>query len=509
MSGEPCDVDLARLRRERTLHLRLLRLGTQTELEPFLRDALALMVEVAGAHQGYLELHDDEGARAPRWWIGHGFSADEIEGIRATTSQGIVAEALATGRTIVTPSALLDPRFRDRGSVRVGHIEAVICAPIGVDPPLGVAYLQRRDQPGAFPDEDIETVELFAQHLAPLADRLLAARRRQDDDDPTRSFRERLRAESVIGRSPALAAVLRQIALVSPLEVSVLLSGESGTGKSQLARVIHESGPRAGQPFVEVNCAALPETLLESELFGAMPGAHSTATRRIDGKVAAAERGTLFLDEVGDLSPGAQGKLLQLLQSKQYSPLGSARALTADVRLLAATNIDLQAAVRERRFREDLFYRLEVVPVRVPSLAERPEDVRELTEFFCARASERHRLPRIVPSRGAVRAVEAAAWPGNVRQLEHMVEAATIRAAAEGATQLERSHLFPDKPSTPGAPERLTYQEATRRFQARLVRDTLEDTGWNVVEAARRLDLVRAHVYNLIRAFGLTRQSRR
>jgi Nif-specific regulatory protein len=180
----------------------------------------------------------------------------------------------------------------------------------------------------------------------------------------------------------------------------------------------------------------------------------------------------------------------------------------ADVRVIAATNQDLYAAVREHRFREDLFYRLNVLPIRVPSLTEHREDLPELATFFCARACERHRLARVTLSRGAIRALEAATWPGNVRQLAHTVEAATIRAAGENATQVERTHLFTDPGPLTGSEAGVTFQEATRRFQARLLRDTIEDTGWNIVETARRLDLARSHVYNLIRAFGIERERR-
>jgi Nif-specific regulatory protein len=346
---------------------------------------------------------------------------------------------------------------------------------------------------------------MFARHLAPLADRLLI--RQRTDGDPTAPLRATLRLENILGRSPALAAVLRQLALVAPLDVNVLLTGESGTGKSQLARAIHDNGPRHSQPFVEVNCGALPETLVESELFGAMPGAHSTAIRRIDGKVAAAEHGTLFLDEISDLTPPAQAKLLQLLQSRQYYPLGSAKPVQADVRVIAATNVDLRAAVAERRFREDLFYRLQVLPLRVPTLAERRQDIPQLATSFAASACERNGFGRMELSMDALRSAQAAEWPGNVRQLAHAFEAAVIRAAGEGLLRVERSHLFPDIAHDAGVGDAsgLTFQDATRRFQAEYLRKALEDAGWNIMEVARRLDLARSHVYNLIRAFGLER----
>lgn len=490
-------------RLERDLYRRLLDLGRQTELEPLLREALALIVDVTRARQGYLELQGEDGRQS--WSIAHGFTPEALDAVRTRISRGIIAMAMAGGRTISTSSALRDERFHDNESVLAGRIEAVLCAPIGDEVPGGVVYLQGRETTEPFSAEDQERAETFARHLALCAHRLLVERR-GSPADPLARVRQTLRLEGIVGRSEALVAVLQQAALLAPLDVTLLLTGDSGTGKTQLARVIHESGRRAGQPFIEVNCAALPESLMESELFGAMQGAHSTAHRRIEGRVTAAEGGTLFLDEIGELSPSAQAKLLQLLQSKQYSPLGSPRPLQADVRVIAASNTDLEAAVASRRFRDDLFYRLQVMPLRLPSLAERLEDIPELVTAFCTMAARRHGLGRMRVSDGAVRAAQAVEWPGNVRQLAHAIEAATIRAAGEGVLEIQRRHVFPQtngRATETAQPE--TFQEATRRFQSRLLRETLEDTGWEVMEAARRLDLKKSNIYAMIKGFGLAR----
>ena len=508
MSEDRSERELDKVRQERDLYRRLLDIGSQTELEAFLKEALTLVVEVTGARQGYLELHGADDDSPPSWFIAHGFSASEVDDVRAQISRGIIAEALSTGQIIDTPSALLDPRFLERSSVRAARIQAVLCVPIGKDPPRGALYLQGRNQPDPFSTEDRERATLFARHLAPLADSLLLRRRTARAEDPTQPYRRRLNLGGVIGSSPALAALLHDVSLVAPIEVNVLLTGDSGTGKSQIARVIHENGPRARQAFVEVNCAALPETLIESELFGALPGSHSTATGRIPGKVNAAEGGTLFLDEIGEFPLAAQSKLLQLLQSREYYPLGATRPERADVRVIAATNTDLQAAVAEGRFREDLFYRLRVLPVRLPSIAERPSDVPDLARFFTSRACEQHGLRRLELSRGALRAVEAAEWPGNIRQLANAIEAAAIRASGQAAARIERAHVFPEVPAaaTEDEQESPTFQEATRRFQHELLERALQETGWNVAATARRLDLARSHIYTLIQAFGLQRR---
>jgi len=500
--------DEERVRRERDLYASLLDLATAPDIETFLAGALELVVGVVGARRGYLELRHEGWRIGDRTFsIAKSLSDEEVADVRRAVSQGIVAAALATGKTISTSSAELDPRFADRKSVRDARIQAVLCAPIGQATPIGVVYLEGRSEPGPWQDADRAQAERFARYLAPLAERILARQQARDAADAVAPLRATMQLEGVVGSSAALAAVLRQAALAAPLDVTVLLTGDSGSGKTQLARLIHLNSRRAQGPFVELNCAALPDELLESELFGARQGAHSTATRPVLGKVAAAEAGTLFLDEIGELSRGAQAKLLQLLHSKQYYPLGSPEPVRADVRVIAATNIDLERAVAERLFRDDLFYRLQVMPIRLPSLAERPEDVAPLARQFLARATEEHALPRLELTPGAQRAIEAATWPGNARQLAHAVEAAAIRAAGEGAQAIEPRHVFPEARTELDADNSaLTLQEATRRFQRDLLRRTLDETEWNVAEAARRLDIARSYAYKLIHALALERE---
>ncbi|HEY1086755.1 MAG TPA: sigma 54-interacting transcriptional regulator, partial [Archangium sp.] len=302
----------------------------------------------------------------------------------------------------------------------------------------------------------------------------------------------------------ALARVFEQMSLAAPLDITMLLTGESGTGKTQLARAIHDNSQRRDRPFIEVNCAAIPETLFESELFGTREGAF-TGARALPGKVNAAEGGTLFLDEIGEIPLLVQAKLLQLLQSKQYYVLGSTELRTANIRVIAASNAPLESLVQERKFREDLYYRLNTLEVRVPSLAERPEDIVPVVEVLIKQIARDHGLPVLPLSTSFRVACETMDWPGNVRQLRGRVEQALIRAAAERAPQLEARHLE-GRPAGRDDETANTFAEATRRFQRELVRRALEEQEWNVREVARKLDLTRSHVYNLIRSFDLKRE---
>jgi Nif-specific regulatory protein len=484
---------------ERDLYQQLLELRGHAEPRSVIGATLELLVAAVGAQCGYVELYPDRGDLDARWTISHNCTPEDEAHIRAVTSRGIVSAALAAGTTLHVPYASLDDRFASQPSVRDRRLEAVLCVPLGTVA-SGVVYLEGRSGEGPFADDDIKLVENVARYMWPSLDPLVREVHRRGHD-PTLPFRHRLRLEGVIGRSAALARVFEHVEPYAPLDVTLLITGASGTGKTQLAHAVHANSHRRTGPFVELNCAAIPEGLIESELFGTVPGAFPGA-RRNPGKVEAAEGGTLFLDEIVEIPFAAQGKLLQLLQSRQYHALASNRLTTANVRLIAATNADLATMVLEKRFREDLFYRINVVGVRMPSLSERADDIAVLVDELVIRIAHEHHLAPLRASEQFRRVMETRDWPGNIRQLRTQIESALIRAHADGSPQVEVRHL-------PGAtPEQqpTTFHEATRAYQRELLRRELVAQGWNVSASAARLDVTRAHVYNLIHQFDLRRE---
>ncbi|MGA1997293.1 MAG: sigma-54 dependent transcriptional regulator [Bryobacteraceae bacterium] len=339
-------------------------------------------------------------------------------------------------------------------------------------------------------------------------DRVLVAIKNALDRSNLEHENERLRelvksdAPKMIGSSPAWQRAVEQATMAARSDARVLLIGESGTGKELLAAHIHNSSPFAGGPFVKVNCAAIPTELLETELFGHEKGSFTGATATRRGKFEMADGGTIFLDEVGDLHAASQAKLLRVLQEGEFHRVGGEQIIRVSVRVLSATNRDLASLVSQERFREDLYYRLSVVPIRVPALRERPHDVRVLAEYFledfCARNNFRAKKldDTVFP------VLETYPWPGNARELRNVVERMAILTQGD---RLTRDAIPVEIRVQREAGPKSTIQEARESAEREHILRALEESSWNVSGAARALGMERTNLHKRIRALGLSR----
>jgi transcriptional regulator with GAF, ATPase, and Fis domain len=444
----------------------------------------------------------------------------EVPALRQPIGRGIAGHVARTGELVRVDDAAGDPRFDASADKTTGYTtRSMIVAPIREDeraPVRGVVQVLNRrvgEEVGPFDVED----ERYLAALATQLGRALRMTTLRGNDEPGLVLRGRF--NRIVGRSPALGEAYERIALAAQTDATVLLRGETGTGKGLFARAIHVNSARQSRPFVVVDCTTLPSQLVESELFGHERGAFTGADRRVPGKVELAEGGTLFLDELGDLPPDIQGKLLRFLQDRVYERVGGRQTIASDVRVVCATHRDLEDEVKKGRFRQDLYYRVRVVEIGLPPLRVRGADeVESLALHFAERFATRYGRPSPVMDEGALRALREHDWPGNVRELEHWIESAIalspdgrVRAVAFPSVRrrsepprVEAPRALPPAP-TPTPPERApsvagtatseeiaipasdTLEEATLRF----VRAVVERCGGNKTEAARRLGIGR------------------
>lgn len=343
----------------------------------------------------------------------------------------------------------------------------------------------------------------------PLArDKVLLALKNALEQSNLREENERLReivgsGPKMIGASPAWQRVVEQASLAARSDARVLLIGESGTGKELLAAHVHQESPFSAGPFVKVNCAAIPTELIESELFGHEKGAYTGATGARRGKFELADGGTLFLDEVGDLHAGSQAKLLRVLQEGEFHRVGGEQSVRVSVRVVAATNRDLTEMIAQGKFREDLYYRLCVVPIRMPSLRERPQDIPALVSYFLEEFCARNNFRRKLIQPGVLPAMQSYSWPGNARELRNVVERMAILTPGEeiglDAVPLEIRNHRENSPKS-------SVQEARESAERDHIQRALETAQWNVSSAARALGMERTNLHKRMRALGVTRE---
>lgn len=313
--------------------------------------------------------------------------------------------------------------------------------------------------------------------------------------------------EQILGKSRAIQKIIELIKRVGPTDARILITGENGTGKELVAKALHRYSKRSDMSFVEVNCAAIPNELLESELFGHEKGAFTGAAARRIGKFEYAHKGTLFLDEIGDMSLTAQAKVLRAIEEGKIERLGSNKIVEVDVRVIAATNQDLHKLIEEGKFREDLFHRLNVIPVHIPPLRERSDDIPELAQAFSDAVCKRNGFPNKSFDKETIKMLQTYEWRGNVRELRNIVERLVIMSTGNKITPDDLALLAPKKK---GAIDSIidsagTFQEFKDNAEKEFILHQLEKRGWNVSQTAEDLQIQRSHLYNKIKKYGLER----
>jgi Nif-specific regulatory protein len=416
-------------------------------------------------------------------------------------SRTIVSQVLKDGVAMLCNDLPAADNFADAESVVVRHIRSVLAVPLEVfDRSLGVIYLDASDPEVRFDEDHLQLLTAIGSLAAFALDN---ARRMEWLEDENRRLQGEMNVEhNMVGESPRMRDVYQFISRVAKMDSTVLISGESGTGKELVARAVHRNSSRANKPCVAINCAALAESLLESELFGHEKGAFTGAIVQKKGKLEIAEGGTVFLDEIGELAPLLQAKLLRVLQEREFERVGGTRTIKLDVRLITATNRDLEAEVKAGRFREDLYYRLNVVSLRMPSLRERRSDISLLASYFAAKSAKRSSRAVLGISPQARACLLNYDWPGNVRELENAIERAVVLGSSELILpeDLPESILEKAEPATSAVN---AFHDAIRETKKQLIVNAVEQCHGNYTEAARLLGLHPNYLHRLIRNLDL------
>jgi transcriptional regulator with GAF, ATPase, and Fis domain len=416
-------------------------------------------------------------------------------------SQGIVRRVIEEGVSLLVSGAQAQQFSSPGEGDEYGLQRSLLCVPmLSKLRPIGIIYLESSSPATAFTEDDFHL-------LAAIAGLGVIGIENARQFERLGSENQRLRAEfslthDMVGRSARMREVYQFIERVAPSDSTVLIYGESGTGKELAARAIHTNSPRKNQPFVALNCAALTETLLESELFGHEKGAFTSAICQKKGYLEVAEGGTIFLDEIGELSSILQAKLLRVLQEREFVRVGGTRPIKINVRFLAATNKDLQKAVREEKFRADLFHRLNVISITLPSLAEHPEDIPSLAEHFSARHAKNCNRKVTGISDEALACLTQYDWPGNVRELENAMERAVVVGSSDKILAEDLPETVLESAKAGGsAPAK--YHDAIRNLKKQLILGALDQSTGNVTEAAKLLGVHANYLHRLMRNFEL------
>jgi transcriptional regulator with GAF, ATPase, and Fis domain len=480
----------------------LLKIGTAVssirsvrELE---RHLLEMIFEVVPAERGAILLvgrSPEDFASVFGWHKGSGPDRS------VQVSRTIVRRALERGVAILSNEVLDGGDFKGARSLVSARVRSVMVVPLIVlEKKLGVIYLDSSKPGDRFDEGHLELLTAISGIAAVALEN--AGRMEWLEKENLRLQADIGIEHNMVGESPRMGEIYRLIARVAPTDSTVLICGESGTGKELAARAIHRNSPRAAKPFVGFNCAALTDTLLESELFGHEKGAFTGATAQTKGRLEVADGGTVFLDEIGEMAPVLQVKLLRVLQEKQFERVGGTRPIKVDIRLVAATSRDLKTAISTGAFREDLYYRLNVVTLTMPPLRERREDIPLLATYFAAKSSAKcKRRIAGISAKARERLIDYD-WPGNVRELENAIERAVVLGSGEEILPEDLPEAVLEPQPRSGAPS-ARYHEAIRETKKKIILKAVKETAGNYVEAAKLLDVHPNYLHRLIRNMNL------
>ena len=416
--------------------------------------------------------------------------------VSRTIARQVMKENVAILGVDVSAGAL-----RDVESLVASEVRSLLCVPLSVfQRMIGCIYLDNTSTASRFQEDHLQ----FTAAVAGISAVALDNARRQQwlEQENQRLTMEVRQDQSLVGEGSKMKDIFQFLARVAPTESTVLIEGESGTGKELAAKALHRNSPRGSKPFVAINCAAIPETLLESELFGYERGAFSGAVTQKKGRLEVADGGVVFLDEIGELAPALQVKLLRVLQERELERVGGVHPIKIDVRLIAATNRDLDEAVKKNEFRQDLYYRLAVVRLTMPPLRERREDIPMLTRHFVQKHAKRCKVKAKPISREAMAALVNYEWPGNVRELENAIE----RALVMGSSDMVLLEDLPESLQEQDAPDQMQegkYHASVKQLKKHLIQDAVEQTRGNYVDAAGILGVHPNYLHRLIRNLGI------
>jgi len=429
-----------------------------------------------------------------------GSKGAEVQKYTVKLGEGIAGWTAKNNKSLIVNDVQNDKRHLSTIGEEINYKSKTIMAvPMRVkDDCIGVLEVINKKTEDGFSQEDIEWLEIFANQAAIAIDN---AKSMEDAQTRIQSLQEHIQIgqyHTIITKSPAILEIMELIDKVSKTDSSVLLLGESGVGKELFAEQVHLKSARKNAPFVRVNCAALPEGLLESELFGHVKGAFTNAIAARKGRFELADHGTIFLDEIGDLPLSLQAKILRVIQERKFEKVGSDITVNVNVRIIAATNKDLEEEVRKNSFRNDLYYRLNVLPIFIPPLRQRPEDVRELAQFFLKNFMQETKKQFKGFSNEAINAMLSYSWPGNVRELQNCVERACVISKNEW---IERGDLFLRTGFSDGEEEvtERNLKTAINVFKSNFIRRVLDENNWNQTETAKALVIQRTYLSRLIK----------